>query len=245
MVGQQLCILSIFLNVWSRLRMHTWTYKALFTADVVVLLAGYTLGLLGRQTISVRDVMRDLWHGTATFALCVLAPVLQTMTKSWSDDTIASVTFFMLVIHLTVYDYDAGVTEEGHFVWEWRRARQPPGGCVALNAVILAGTILASRLQSVWQVFSFMCFAMELFDLFPLLSARWRRSSPLLHAVVLTPLLAVLAVNLQHTTAGVFVLVTLLLCVVLLGPALLVSCQRYKRELHGPWDIVHVTSHGG
>mmetsp|Transcript_33440 Transcript_33440/g.103817 ORF Transcript_33440/g.103817 Transcript_33440/m.103817 type:complete len:285 (+) Transcript_33440:106-960(+) len=231
-VVQQLCLLCVFVGVWSRVLRRAWSHGALLALDALALTAGYACELAsGRwREFNFQAALRDaLCCARVAVPLWILAPLLQTLTRSWSNDTIATMTFVLLLVHVLRYDYGGA-----------RGAAALPGGAVAINAAMMAATILASRLEVPEQVFSFVAFAMEVFALLPRLSLRLRHRAPSVHALALTPVLVFLAAGLLGTTKTVAVLFVVLAAVGFLGPALLIWAQRYKAEIQGPWDIAHV-----
>lgn len=231
-IVQQLCLLCIFISVWWRVQQRAWSHGALLALDALILAVGYACELVsGRwhelsRWVALCDILRGV---RAALPLWVLAPVLQTLTRSWSDDTIVTMTLVLLLVHIVRYDY--GGSSGGAAL---------PGGVMAINAAMLAATILASRLEAPEQVFAFIAFAMEVFALFPRLSLRLRHHAPSAHALALTPVLTLAAAGLLGTGRMVASLLVVLLAVGFMGPALLVWAQRYKAEIQGPWDIAHV-----
>jgi len=231
-VVQQLCLLCAFVSVWSRVQRRLWSHGALLAVDALALVLGYACELAsGRwRELSLWVALCDVLRGVRVVVpLWVLAPLLQTLTRSWSDDTIASMASALLLVHAARYDYGGAL--DGPAL---------PGGAVAINAAMLAATILASRLEEPEQVFAFIAFAMEVFALFPRLSLRLRHRAPSVHALALTPLLLLIAACLLSTARAVALLLLASVAVGFLGPALLVWAQRYKAEIQGPWDIAHV-----
>lgn len=255
-VVQQLSLVGVFVGVWSRVQGGLWSHGTLLAAEAALLALGYALALAcgrWRELQRGRGAFCDLWRGACAVApLWVMAPMLRTLTRSWSDDTIATMTFGLLAIHAVLYDYGVGPAPQ---------APALPSGAVALNAAMLAATILASRLDTADQVFAFMSFAMEVFAFFPQLSLRVRRRSPAAHVLVFTPLLALAAawllagplafapvcqppaVAVAAAAASSFPVGALFAALFAAGfvcPALLIWAQRYKKEIQGPWDIAHV-----
>ncbi|CAE8696139.1 unnamed protein product, partial [Polarella glacialis] len=260
-VVRQLCLVATFVSVWWRVQQATWEFSSLFFLDVLLFVLDYASGLAFGAKGS-----QDLWPSERLLAdlrssakilriaapLWVMAPMLRTLTSSWSDDTIATLASCLLALHVILYDYGGAAGETpGALVPppSPKSSCSPPsssstsslpGGAVALNASILAATILASRLQTAEQVFAFMSFAMEVFAFFPRFSGSLQQRSPTAHALVLTPTLALVAfLLLGPSTTACMLLITLLL-IGLVGPALFMWVQRYKAEIQGPWDIAHV-----
>eukprot|EP00747_Dinoflagellata_sp_TGD_P021731 gnl/TRDRNA2_/TRDRNA2_128668_c0_seq1.p1 gnl/TRDRNA2_/TRDRNA2_128668_c0~~gnl/TRDRNA2_/TRDRNA2_128668_c0_seq1.p1 ORF type:complete len:355 (+),score=53.91 gnl/TRDRNA2_/TRDRNA2_128668_c0_seq1:91-1155(+) len=237
-VVQQLCLVCIFVCVWSRVKDGLWSHRALLAVDFFAPSALYGLALIchGRGLKRKRDLMCDAWRVVCAVApLWVMSPMLRTLTGSWSDDTIVAMTFGLLTVHIALYDYGLG-----------RGGGAPtlPGGAVALNAAMLAATILASRLGTADQVFAFMSFAMEIFAFLPLPSLWLRACAPRLHTLALTPVVALTAAGLLGRRRPVAVLFAVLVSVGFLGPALLLWAQRYKAYIQGPWDVAHVPCGG-
>jgi phosphatidylinositol glycan class C protein len=116
---------------------------------------------------------------------------------------------------------------------------------MSTNSAMMASAVLASRLPSTTHVFSLTLFSIEIFGLFPifrrqLLVHSWRSH------ILLTILLTMAA------WGGVFVTLTgggrtAFMTGVILGCSFtflvmgicswwLIGLQRYKNEIHGPWD---------
>jgi phosphatidylinositol glycan class C protein len=110
---------------------------------------------------------------------------------------------------------------------------------------MMASSVLASRLPSTTHVFSLTLFSMEIFGLFPIFRRQLLARSWLGH----------LTLTIQLTMAawgGVFMTLTggghgSFIAGVLIGSSLtficmgicswwLIGLQKYKNEIHGPWD---------
>eukprot|EP00903_Cladosiphon_okamuranus_P014501 g13451.t1 len=189
-------------------------------------------GLGGLSLSSVSSTLASFFLFLAI--LRIMAPVLRTLTVSYSDDTIYALTVTLSFLHLAFHDYSyANTTASGHFQ-----------GTLSLNAAIFAAVLLASRLESNEKVFGLVLFALELFAFFPLARREVKRHSLLLHASVTSAVVLPtgLLLFLRHPTlftayVGTVVLVTVA-C-----PLWLLRVQRYKLRIEGPWDIAHVEAH--
>jgi len=110
---------------------------------------------------------------------------------------------------------------------------------------MMASSVLASRLPSTTHVFSLTLFSIEVFGLFPIfrreLRARSWRGHLTLTIVLVTAAWGGVFVTLAGGGAGAF------LAGVVLGSFLtflvmgicswwLIGLQKYKNEIHGPWD---------
>ncbi|QIW98820.1 hypothetical protein AMS68_004338 [Peltaster fructicola] len=166
------------------------------------------------------------------FSLLGLSPILKSLTKSTSSDSIWALSTWLMCINVFTFDYGAGP-----------EAKFPAS--LSTNAALMASTVLASRLPSTTHVFSLTLFSIEVFGLFPVFRRHLKHHSWMLH-LWLTVFLVVLA------SGGLSMIISgggwgyAVLGVVLggLGTCLsmgmtswwLIGLQRYKNEIHGPWD---------
>lgn len=166
-----------------------------------------------------------------------LSPILKSLTRSTSSDSIWAMSFWLLTINIFFFDYSGGVG-----------AKFPAS--LSTNAALMASTVLASRLPSTKQVFSLTLFSIEVFGLFPVFRRHVRHRS-WRHHLVLTILLVLgagLGVgmvlsegkdgNWPWTSGIVGMVVSLLLSVLGTGGCTwwLIGLQKYKNEIRGPWD---------
>lgn len=116
---------------------------------------------------------------------------------------------------------------------------------ISTNSALMASTVLASRLESTTHVFSLTLFSIEVFGLFPIFRRRLRSVSWRGH-------LALTIVLIFNASGGVFVTLTgggrvAWAAGVIIGGMLtflamgicswwLIGLQKYKNEIHGPWD---------
>merc|ERR1712216_825771 len=91
-----------------------------------------------------------------TGTLIALAPVMRTLTESYSDDTVTFLVMLLCSLHLVFHEYRIATLFTG-------------SGMFSLNAGIFASILLASRLPSDVYVFEFLCLSTELLVFFPLL----------------------------------------------------------------------------
>lgn len=165
-------------------------------------------------------------------ALLGLSPILKSLTKSTAKDSIWAISFWLMCINVFFFDYGGGVGPTFP-------------ASLSTNAALMASTVLASRLPSTTHVFSLTLFSIEVFGLFPVFRRYLRHESWSGH-VVLTVLLVVSAgggavVSISDGGWKPVVLGVVLGCL-LTGLAMgicswwLIGLQRYKNEIHGPWD---------
>jgi hypothetical protein len=102
-VAQQLTSVVIFIGSHKYIRKHE-SVAILLTFDAVMLLAAYLAHL---ALSDVRPNLVNMMQITIFFLIClrVVSPVLQTLTSSYSNDTIDALVIIFSTIHLVFYDY--------------------------------------------------------------------------------------------------------------------------------------------
>ena len=143
------------------------------------------------------------------FALLGLSPILKSLTKSTSSDSIWALATWLLIINIFFFDYRSltplksfsptlarGHTEPVDVLPSGRLAaetsmktplpvRAPPfPSSLSTNAALMASTVLASRLPSTSSVFSLTLFSIQVFGLFPVFRRHLRSISLPLHALL-------------------------------------------------------------
>jgi len=194
---------------------------------------GILLSMLPNCCIGVFVTMASFVDAAARiFVFCgvvhTLSPILKTLTQSFSDDTIFSLTGLFSTLHITLFDYDAICATAPDF-----------SGTTSLNAAIFSSVLLASRLTSSLHVFAFICFAFELFAGAPIVLAAVKRASNngwvhWLGTLLLTCLALWALTTMSAVLSLTYVIVVML--VTFVCPAGLKYYQRYKNEIQGPWD---------
>lgn len=167
-----------------------------------------------------------------------LSPILKSLTKSTSSDSIWAMSFWLLAINIFFFDYSGGVG-----------AKFPAS--LSTNAALMASTVLASRLPDTTQVFSLTLFSIQVFGLFPVFRRHVRHRSWKYHVLlsVLLVLGAGLGVGmvLGEVDGGgrwpwkrgiVGMVVSLVIAALAAGGCSwwLIGLQKYKNEIRGPWD---------
>lgn len=165
-------------------------------------------------------------------SLLGLSPILKSLTKSTTSDSIWALSSWLMILNVFTFDYGAG--PESKFP-----------ASLSTNAAVMASTVLASRLPTTTHVFSLTLFSIEVFGLFPVFRRHLRHHSWTGH-LWLTTFLAILASGgLSMTISGggyimgiVGVLLGGIICCFSMGMTSwwLIGLQRYKNEIHGPWD---------
>ena len=219
------------------------------------------------------------------FTLLGLSPILKSLTRSTSSDSIWALATWLLIINVFFFDYSRiHVPRKAHIsrastdqpagessLQETSGSAPPFPSSLSTNAALMASTVLASRLPSITHVFSLTVFSIEVFGLFPVFRRHLRHTSWNGH-VLLTVFLIIassaglsiiLSTSYTHTygKSGGFwgwiwhVLVRSVMGIVIggLGTSLvmggcswwLISLQRYKNVVIGPWDPARPILAGG
>nr|POE90106.1 phosphatidylinositol n-acetylglucosaminyltransferase gpi2 subunit [Quercus suber] len=165
-------------------------------------------------------------------SLLGLSPILKSLTISTSSDSIWALSFWLMILNVFTFDYGAGP-----------EAKFPAS--LSTNAALMASTVLASRLPTTTHVFSLTLFSIEVFGLFPVFRRHLRHHSWSGHLCLTTALVIMAAGGLSMTISGGgwamgavgIVLGGIVVCLSLgLTSWWLIGLQRYKNEIHGPWD---------
>ncbi|KAL5629265.1 hypothetical protein BROUX41_001872 [Berkeleyomyces rouxiae] len=168
------------------------------------------------------------------FTLLGLSPILKSLTRSTSSDSIWTMCFCLLAINIFSFDYSGSVG-----------TKFPVS--LSTNAALMASTVLASRLPSTGQVFSLTLFSIEVFGLFPVfrIYARhrgWRYHVALTVLLVLGAGAGVGIISTQHTDSYYNAVAGALGAATVAALAMggcswwLIGLQKYKNEIYGPWD---------
>jgi len=155
-----------------------------------------------------------------------LSPILRSLTESISSDSIWAISSWLFIANCLSFDYGSGVS-----------VKFPAS--LSTNAAIMASVVLASRLPTTTHVFSLVLFSIEVFGLFPVFRRYLRHISWYGHVALTVMLVGGAAVGLGMNVGWGWAWGW----VGLMGPGIMGGCswwlmwlQRYKNEIHGPWD---------
>jgi len=170
-------------------------------------------------------------------ALCtvltmIFAPLLRTLTESYSSDTVFMQAAFCALVHLYLYDYCP----------EAQNISTRLDCTMSLNASFLMCLLLASRLEHSEAVASFLLCCIVLLVLMPQLILSFRRQLPRVADRVLFlanwgafwGLCQALCVYGQHQLVGLYSVVVGF--VTIACPLLLRVLYSRKQVVRGPWD---------
>ncbi|ODQ53563.1 phosphatidylinositol N-acetylglucosaminyltransferase [Saitoella complicata NRRL Y-17804] len=170
------------------------------------------------------------------FTLLGLSPILTSLTKSTTSDSIWALSTWLFLANLLFHDYASSPPSTGKM--DAALDLRFPGS-LGTNAGVMGSVVLASRLRTTDAVFSLMLWAVEWFALFPIFRRYVRFLSPTLHHALTISLLALALFSLYYVVSIYLSLLFLLLVgfITFVCPLWLINLQKYKNEIRGPWDV--------
>lgn len=166
------------------------------------------------------------------FILLILSPVLKSLTKSTSSDSIWAISFMLCVANVLLHDYTMNAANT------WRRLT-PHRPIISTNISLSNAIVLASRLNSTIEVFLFILFAIQIGIILPLFDAKLRQLNykqvHLLIFIILFNLVNYMMYSILDYKFLVYWIIGAITMIIII-PAYFLSLQRYKNELQGPWD---------
>jgi phosphatidylinositol glycan class C protein len=241
-VAHQFTVVVIFLSVYKYIVAGKITKYQLFMVDLSsLLILLITTRLMDHVYFQVPrspvDSARRIF--IAGVVLRVSAPILQTLTSSFSSNTVHALALILSTFHLITFDYNLSGNDE--YVGNLATT-------MSLNAAVFTAVLLASRLKDIDLVVAFILLASIIFAILPGFGRFIKMKSAQYH-LSLTILLYVLASGmLFHLNSTLFVTYELLIVFLwFLCPwwfQLLTA--KYKKSLRGPWEeaIVPVPHNG-
>ncbi|CCG23455.1 Gpi2 protein [Candida orthopsilosis Co 90-125] len=180
----------------------------------------YSLSSISRSNLNLKSFV------LISFMILIVSPILKSLTKSTSSDSIWAISSILCIVNSVFYEYSS------------TKVYKPT---ISTNISVSNAIVLASRLNSTSQVFVFMLFAVQANILLPLYDATLRQNRKLkyLHYVSAFSTFILVDYWIYKLVNYKFLLYWLLSVFVamFLMPAYFLSLQRYKNELQGPWDI--------
>lgn len=157
--------------------------------------------------------------------LLLLSPVLRSLTKSTSSDSIWALSSVLTCLNVLCHDYALETSQSYRAV-------------ISTNLSFTNGIVLASRLQLSMDAFVFLVFSTEVCILFPMFDLRLREKLYTAHNTVMFFVYGIVGSVIYVIHGAWFSLVYFLgvVFVLLCLPWYFMSLQRYKNELQGPWD---------
>jgi len=163
------------------------------------------------------------------FIILLLSPVLKSLTKSTSSDSIWALSLILCLANTIFHDYGVN-TSSSHYM-----------PIISTNISLSNAIVLASRLNSTVQVFCFILFAIQINILLPLFdfSIRKHLRNKFYHRCLVLSVSGVVY-YLICTLIGFNALIVWILTqvgIAFIMPNYFLFLQKYKNELQGPWDI--------
>lgn len=220
---QQLSLVVFFVLVYALiLQKHMTAIETILGCTVILgFLHAYYRSLICSSLIPTR---KDFQTFIVIYGFAFgVSPVLSTLTRTVSTDSIYTMVAVLLFVSLIVHDYGP-------------RA-MVVSGAFSLNAAFGAAVCLASRLPSSIDTFALIICAVGIFGLWPGLRSVVKPQRPrgfLVISAAMVLMDGILLLWLSRFWLAMFVGV---ICVVgFLCPGLLIWLQKWKTTIHGPWD---------
>ncbi|KAL1933453.1 hypothetical protein VTP01DRAFT_7543 [Rhizomucor pusillus] len=230
-ITQHISSVVIFIAVFIYLQTYTLSATRLTWISSTLTAASYVFWdafIMNRAKKHVVFNRKIVAKSTIFFfgTLWGLSPILKTLTSQTSDDTIWALTVCCFLANILFHDY----------VSQTRASLRIPGS-LSTNAAIFASVLLASRLDTNFDVFSLLSFAVEWFALFPIFRRYLQEISPKVQiSLTLSMLSLSVFLFLRISKAVVFIYLIGFCFITFVCPYWLIFIQKYKNEIHGPWD---------
>lgn len=230
-IAEEVAAMSLFLTVYKYIAQPESGVIPLLQLDTVLLLVGYVI-----HWTFERSVVADL-TSVARYSIVyggylrVIAPILKSLTSSYSVDTIHACSLFFAAVHLLFQDYSFINGSSSKF-----------SGTLSLNAAMFTAVLLASRMDSIQKVSCFMLLAVILFCLLPHSIRLVKKKALWVHILmtcVIWGMVTALLFNLDRTLLFAFEITLIFFCVVCPFWMQFIG-SKYKKSLRGPWDIAQV-----
>lgn len=178
------------------------------------------VGLIAKEKSNLKSYLIFI------FMLLILSPVLKSLTRSTSSDSIWALSCLLFLANTVLHDY----------AMNGRQYRPILSTNISLSNAI----VLASRLNTNSQVFLFVLFAIQINILFPLFNFNLRLARHyIIHYGMFLTIFLIDCV-LFYTLLGFKVMLFWGACsiaIMFVLPVYYLFLQKYKNELQGPWDI--------
>lgn len=212
----QISTVTIYLSIFHAMYANHIEASTILTYSTLITLLGYIIYIRNEFSMnSFGDHMKTVLS-VLVFGY-ISSPILHTLTHSISTDTIFTLTFFVMFIHLIFFDYGVPAFMVSK--------------TISLNAAIFGAICLSSRLSSSLHAFTLLVLSSEFFALLPIFMERfWSPIWMLLIAILSSYLLL-------RVSFSVWVTYSLVSCFINFGcPYVFVDQQKHKNNIHGPWD---------
>ncbi|KAI8988785.1 phosphatidylinositol N-acetylglucosaminyltransferase subunit C [Pilobolus umbonatus] len=213
-ITQHIFSVVIFIAIFIYLRQYTITGNYLIWLGSIMTGLGYLFW----------DLMMSKTRENYEFKC--LSPILKTLTSQISDDTIWALTVCCFLANILFHDYQSKTSNNIKI-----------SGSLSTNAAVFASVLLASRLNTNLDVFGLLSFAVEWFSLFPIFRRHLKELSPRIQvSITVIMLLCSVLLFIHISKAVVFISILGFCFLTFVCPYWLIFIQKYKNEIHGPWD---------
>ncbi|UJR37231.1 hypothetical protein I4U23_029940 [Adineta vaga] len=193
-----------------------------------ILIVNALIGIIGlflyRRHISIK-LLQENFKTLSIFLLfgSLVSPVVFTLTKTISTDTIYAMSTLMMLTHLIFYDYGS----ESAMVQK----------ALSFSVALFSSVCLASRLSTSFHTFCLVTSAVLVFALWPELRKYIKESSFGLFSILTVVHIFACVILLSRLSLLHTILYSLaILCLTFLCPLWLVSLQKYKISIRGAWE---------
>ena len=212
-ISTQINITVIFWMVFQQLKYKSLYWEVTYGSLSALILAAYVRSEgLSNSFGELKKLLPILGMGYCC------TPILKTLTDTISTDTIYAIYVMLMIIHLASHQYG----EDGVYASPY----------LSLNAAVCAAICLASRLEDTTHAFLLLALAVQTFALFPEL---YEALNYTLFAFILTTM-ASLFFTVSISASAAILLFTVLIFVNIVFPLCFIWAQKFKDNLHGPWD---------
>lgn len=208
-----LCLFLVTL-LFAGIYLHDWNIS-------IAVIISSTLSILG--LILMNEYLKS--YLIFIFMLLIFSPVLKSLTRSSSSDSIWALSFLLFLANTLLHDYAMN-----------NRQYHP---ILSTNISLSNAIVLASRLNSNSQVFIFVLFAIQINILLPLFDFKLRKSHKYIHYTLFSTLFIIVSL-LFLSLLSYKIMLFWWICsasIMFALPSYYLFLQRYKNELQGPWDI--------
>jgi phosphatidylinositol N-acetylglucosaminyltransferase subunit C len=235
-IVQQISFIVVFVYMFALIVSDKIALSTIFAIDVIVLVGGAICFVALRQevqhhhNVGVPDLSTMLHYGQQAIlfssVVVLLSPIFQTLTVSYTDDTIWALGITAMFMHLLLTDYA---------YLNAVKAKYEQG--VGVNAATFGSILLASRIQSPMYGAALIGFGILCFNLSPIPRHFLKSYSVMAHVGATMLLIGVTVGCLTQVPllAALFGFCVITICFAL--PWCFVKLQsRYKNQINGPWD---------
>ena len=212
-ISTQINVVVIFWICFFMLKNKSPYWEVIYGSLAALIVTAY---VVAQGVGDLPNVLKNLLPILAIGYCCT--PMLKTLTDTISTDSIYAICVMLMLVHLSFHQYE----EDGVYASPY----------LSLNAAVCAAICLASRLQDTTYAFLLLTLAVAAFALFPEL---YEALNYTLVAFVVTTIIA-MAFILSISVTYAILLFTTLVLVNIVFPLSFVWAQKYKDNLHGPWD---------